>query len=203
MSMKNFMDKVNRDLKEDTGTMLEELKLKMQNMVMESKTFHITQQDLEEADKIEEFAKATSEGYDIQSLESYRRGLWTLIFTESNILDIKETEIYGFLITLLPEFAEYLNIDYLATIKDVDKYSSAEYHKRVVYEKACELCLEKKTITLNTALKHIIRKEQEGIPAYLQIIGKRDFLTAFIEELKKWVIFIKEHETQILLSFLS
>ena len=105
------MSIIERKLKDQALSILKEQGGKLKEYLNESFIFHITQKDLDEADKIDGFTEITSVGYDLEEIKAYQREKWERIVIESGLANLKKTSTYQLLVLAEPEIEEKLTLD--------------------------------------------------------------------------------------------
>ena len=168
------MSIIERKLKDQALSILKEQGGKLKEYLNESFIFHITQKDLDEADKIDGFTEITSVGYDLEEIKAYQREKWERIVIESGLANLKKTSTYQLLVLAEPETEEKLTLDtFLGMGKSDETYVSPEYHKMMVYSTAVNLCLEQKNITFNNAIKRVLQKEKKALRHIFKKMGMK------------------------------
>ena len=193
-------------LEELTADFMEQMEhtvRRVSSFFAESILMHVPQQEIRELEKIPNYSEATSEGYHFDTFKEFARTKLEEFFKATELRSVKGTKWYSFLRILLMEkidLEDYFTIDKLMekVYQNQEWYISSDFHKRAVYQAACSLVLNKKNITLNTAIQRVLKKEKDGIPAYSQEYG--DHTTqGVIEELKDWANLLTENDDSIVM----
>lgn len=194
-----------------SGNVIGELKENIKSLLelfvsdfIESAHYRITQEDFDYAEGIEGFKEITSVPYDGVDIDAYYRALYQEIIEKAELARLKKTACFN---AIFSEKIESCSLDGIMSSSEYtatkEKMMSKDAHKRAVLDCAARMCLYKKNVTFKTAIKQVIKKENEGVPAYRQkVIYESERKEKFYSEIKKRVDFVEEHDLEILLNMI-
>lgn len=158
---------------------------------------HFTANDIDAAENISVFG-VTDIRYNIDDFKAYTSEAVRNAIEKSGVGELLNTDTYKVIHSSLslikPELLKYLSlntlIDIITSNIDEDYITSLEYHKIAVLSAAADICISKKNISFNNAIKQVCESEIVGNPAYRlrSSLVSSDFIFSELRHFKDFVI---------------
>lgn len=179
----------------------------VQKLLKKNMRVSIPQEKLRELENNELFAAATEEGFSVETLRQIYEPMLDYLLEKINWEKIKSSGAVQMLLIFSGEKdfdLETINGAYLfnlAASQDAFKeLLSPETKKQHIFSRACELVVEKKNISFNTAIKRSIAEMRSAnfISSKIEIAKKQ--ADTLVSLLNPWIDFYFENESELVKS---